>query len=69
MLQRCHVPEKIQRLFGRHFDRLELQFTVQNFTTTWQRLEFGVLTGCTVSLILFSAAMKFLNGEVCGEDD
>ena len=59
-LQRYHVPEKIRQLLESYFDRLELRFTVQNFTTAWQRLEVGIVTGCTVSVILFSAAMNLM---------
>jgi hypothetical protein len=60
MLQKYHVPEKIQHLLERYFDKLELRFTVQNFTTTWQRLKVGIVKGFTVSVILFSAAMNFI---------
>ncbi|XP_033755855.1 uncharacterized protein LOC117338607 [Pecten maximus] len=59
-LERYHVPEKIRLLLQRYFDRLQLRFTVQDFTTSWQRLEVGIVTGCTVSVILFSAAMNLM---------
>jgi hypothetical protein len=42
------------------FDRLKLWFTVQNFPTTWQRLEVGIVTGSTVSVILLSVAMELM---------
>ena len=59
-LQWYHVSEKIRQLLESYFDRLELRFAVQNFTTAWQRLEVEIVTGCTVSVILFSAAMNLM---------
>ncbi|KAK0136924.1 hypothetical protein N1851_026894 [Merluccius polli] len=35
-------------------------FTCGNFTIDWQRLEVGIVTGCTISVILFSTAMNLL---------
>ena len=37
-----------------------LRFTVKEFTTAWQCLEVGIVTGCTNSVILFSAAMNMI---------
>ena len=42
------------------FDNLILKFTVKDFTTAWQRLEVGIVIGCTISVILFSAAMNMI---------
>lgn len=33
---------------------------MRGFTTRWQWLEKGVITGCTVSVILFTAALNLL---------
>lgn len=41
-----------------HMDSLKMRFTVGNFTTKWQRLEKDIMTGCTISVVLFVAAMK-----------
>ena len=46
--------------FQEYFDHLEMRFTVGNYTTNWQRLEVGKITGCAVSVILFAAAMNLL---------
>jgi hypothetical protein len=59
-LQRYHIPEKIQDLLKDYFDRMKMRFTVGNYTTAWQRLEVGIVTGCTISVILFAAAMNLL---------
>lgn len=37
-----------------------MRFTSGDFTTAWQRLEVGIVTGCTISVILFAAAMHLL---------
>lgn len=37
-----------------------MRFTCGDFTTSWQRLEKGIVTGCTISVILFAATMNLL---------
>ncbi|CAC5385086.1 unnamed protein product [Mytilus coruscus] len=43
-----------------YFDNFIMRFTVADYTTAWQRLEVGIVTGCTISVVLFSAAMNML---------
>ena len=43
-----------------YYDHVKMRFTVNNFTTQWQRLEVGIVTGCTSSVIIFAAAMYLL---------
>ncbi|XP_062568263.1 uncharacterized protein LOC134230448 [Saccostrea cucullata] len=59
-LERYHGPEKTRVVLKDYFDHLQLRFTVQDYTTAWQRLEVGIVTGCTISVILFSAAMNMI---------
>ncbi|XP_052093724.1 uncharacterized protein LOC127729844 [Mytilus californianus] len=59
-LQRYHVPTTIRTMLQEYFDHIEMRFTVGDFTTAWQRLEVGILTGCTVSVVLFAAAMNLI---------
>jgi hypothetical protein len=59
-LQKYHVPAQIQQLLKHYFDHFKMRFTVNDFTTSWQRLEVGIVTGCTISVILFAAAMNLL---------
>ena len=40
-----------------YYDNLLLRFTVKDFTTAWQRLEVGIVTGCTKSVLLSSMNM------------
>ncbi|VDI54010.1 Hypothetical predicted protein [Mytilus galloprovincialis] len=58
--QRYHVPDGVRELIKEYFNHLQLRFTVGDFTTSWQRLEVGIVTGCTISVILFSAAMNMI---------
>lgn len=37
-----------------------MRFTVGDFPTAWQRLEVRILMGCTVSVVLFAAAMNLI---------
>jgi len=46
--------------YQEHMDSLKIRFTVGKFTTKWQRLEKGIMAGCTISVFLFMAAMNLL---------
>lgn len=37
-----------------------MRFTCGDFTTDWQRLEVGIVTGCTISVTPFSTAINLL---------
>ena len=39
---------------------MKLRFTCGDFTTSWQNLEKGIVTGCTVSPILFIMGMNMI---------
>ena len=41
-----------------------MRFSSGEVTSKWQRLEKGIMAGCTVSVVLFVAAMNILIGEV-----
>lgn len=43
-----------------HMDVLQMRFTRGSVTTKWQRLEKGIMAGCTISVVLFIAAMNLL---------
>ena len=56
--ERYHVPGKTRALLKDYFDNLLLRFTVKDFTTAWQRLEVGIVTGCTISVISYEYDSK-----------
>ncbi|KAJ8414647.1 hypothetical protein AAFF_G00038490 [Aldrovandia affinis] len=55
-----HVPEPITTLVKAYFQDLQLCFTTANLTTTWQRLEIGIMAGCTISPLAFTMAMEVI---------
>jgi hypothetical protein len=55
-----HIPDKVRKLLQHYFDNFSMRFTVGDYTTSWQRLEVGIVTGCTISVSLFAAAMNLL---------
>ena len=55
-----HVPEKVQQIVKSYFGGIRIRFTVDEYTTAWQRLEKGIVTGCTISPILFVMGMSML---------
>ena len=59
-LRRYHIPEKVQHLLQHYFDHFKMRFSVGEYTTEWQRLEVGIVTGCTISVTLFAAAMNLI---------
>jgi hypothetical protein len=59
-LTKYHVPEKFRLLLQNYYDNFRMRFSVKDRTTAWQRLEVGIVTGCTISVILFAAAMNLL---------
>lgn len=56
-LHAYHIPGKVQHLLQECFNRFRMQFTCGDFTTSWQRLEKEIVTGCTISVILFAAVL------------
>lgn len=59
-LGRHHVPSSIKILIMDYYNNFNLRFTSGKVTSERHRLEKGIITGCTVSVILFSLAMNML---------
>jgi hypothetical protein len=59
-LGRYHVPDKIRKILQQYYKGLKFRFSVGQYTTSWHDVEKGIPAGCTVSVILFSAAMNML---------
>ena len=55
-----HIPNKIQDIILRYYSNIKVHFTTGTFTTKYQRLEKGIVTGCTVSVILFVMAINLI---------
>ena len=59
-LDRHHVPGKIRDLILDYYKSFKLRVTSGTVTSEWHRLEKGIITGCTISVILFALAMNML---------
>ena len=59
-LQRANVPEEMCKLVESYYADVKIRFSTKNYTTEWQRVEKGIITGCTLSVILFTLAMTML---------
>ncbi|XP_060084535.1 uncharacterized protein LOC132563801 [Ylistrum balloti] len=59
-LHHYHTPEHVISILKKHSNGMQLRFTTNNFTTTWQDLEKGIVTGCTVTPILFVMGMNII---------
>ena len=59
-LRRIKVPEEIQQMVESYYQGVYIRFSTGQFVTEWQRLEKGIVTGCTISVILFALSMTWL---------
>ena len=59
-LQRAHVPEEMCKLVESYYADVKIRFSTKKYTTDWQQVEKGIVTGCTLSVILFALAMTML---------
>ena len=59
-LKRYHVPEKVKNLIKQYYSRFFIRFTYNKGKTRWQQLEKGIITGDTISVILFSSAINLI---------
>ena len=59
-LMQYHVPEHITNLVKDYYRDIHLRFAVGEQMTGWQRLEKGIVTGCTISVVLFIMGMNLL---------
>ena len=59
-LREAHVPEDVVNLIENYYQDVKIRFTTQNFVTGWQKVEKGIITGCTLSVVLFSLVMTYV---------
>ena len=59
-LKRAHIPEKTRNLIENYYDNVKIRFTTKKFTTDWQRVERGIIIGCTLSVVIFALAMSWI---------
>jgi len=59
-LERHHVPALVKALIQDYYRDFKLRVSSGSTTSEWHRLEVGIITGCTISVILFALAMNML---------
>lgn len=59
-LHQQHVPSKVSDLILDYYVNFKLRVTTGSGTSDWHRLEKGIITGCTISVILFALAMNMI---------
>lgn len=60
-----HVPSKIKDLILDCYDNFGLRVTSGPVTSDWHRLEKGIITGCTISVVLFASVGNEHGGKGC----
>ncbi|RXN38269.1 reverse transcriptase [Labeo rohita] len=59
-LVRHHVPVKIRNLIMDYYNNFSTRVSSGQVTSSWHQLEKGIITGCTISVSLFSLAMNMI---------
>jgi hypothetical protein len=59
-LNRYHTPDKFMNLILDYYNGFSLKFSSRSTTSEWHELRKGIITGCTISVILFALAMNML---------
>jgi len=59
-LQHYHIDRHIQKTITSYMGGIKLRFSVGDQMTNWQKLEKGIVTRCTVSVVLFIMGMNLL---------
>ncbi|XP_061772124.1 uncharacterized protein LOC133562186 [Nerophis ophidion] len=59
-LNRHQIPKKFRDLILDYYANFHLRVSSGKTTSDWHRLEKGIITGCTISVILFALAMNML---------
>lgn len=55
-----HIIHHIRGMISSYFGGFRVWFTAAHFTNQWQSLEKGIVTGCTISPMLFIMGMNLL---------
>ena len=54
------MPVVVVNLVRAYFQDMRLCLSTAGFTTGWQRLEIGIMAGCTISPLAFTMAMEII---------
>ena len=59
-LKHYHVPEQARSLIRSYYSNIHTRFSCKNYTTSWISLEKGIVTSCSISVILFVMGMNLI---------
>ena len=59
-MKHYHFPADLSDLVMSHFGRMKMRFSVGKEVTQWQKVQKGIMAGCTVSVVLFITAMNVI---------
>ena len=59
-LRRYYVPTKVMDIIKTYYSKFYLRCSYNRGKTKWQRLEKGIITGYTISVILFASAINLM---------
>ena len=60
LVQYHTVSVVVVNLIRAYFQDIRLCLSTAGFTTGWQRLEIGIMAGCTISPLAFTMAMEII---------
>lgn len=59
-MENYHIPHQIQEMITSYLGDIKLRFQSAMFTTKWQSVEKRIVTGCTISPILFVRGINLI---------
>ena len=63
-LQEAHIPGDTVKLIEDYYRDVRIRFATKEYVTDWQKVEKGIITGCTLSVVLFALAMTWIVASV-----
>ena len=59
-LIKYHIPESIRNIISEYYGNYKFRVLSRATTLSWQKLEKGIITGCTISVSLSTLAMELI---------
>ncbi|KAJ3581825.1 hypothetical protein NHX12_016191, partial [Muraenolepis orangiensis] len=59
-LTKHHVPSRCRDLIADYYSNFRMRVSSGAITSSWHKVEIGIIRGCTISVTLFSLAMNML---------
>ncbi|KAJ3582705.1 hypothetical protein NHX12_000329 [Muraenolepis orangiensis] len=59
-LTKHHVPSRCRDLIADYYSNFRMRVSSGAITSSWHKVEIGIITGCTISVTLFSLSMNML---------